>query len=82
MKTWAGVGLGLPITDIVEDYRGYITFNVAGGGDSDVNGPVAAPVANAATDVSYTEFTANWAAEENLDCKITVYSKDESGAPV
>lgn len=82
MKTWAGVGLGLPITDIVEDYHGYITFNVAGGGDSDVNGPVAAPVANAATDVSYTEFTANWAAEENLDCKITVYSKDASGAPV
>lgn len=55
MKTWAGIGLGLPITDITEA-GGIISFNVDGGAT------ISAPEVLDATDVSDDSFTANWAA--------------------
>ncbi|MDE5791402.1 MAG: M6 family metalloprotease domain-containing protein [Muribaculaceae bacterium] len=34
MKTWKGLSLGLPLTDITEDSEGIIRFKVKGGGES------------------------------------------------
>jgi len=80
MKTWAGKGLGLPITNISEDNKGVIFFDVAGGGNG--NASVNTPTALAATDVESTGFTANWQADEGTDYLLTVYKKDADGRAV
>lgn len=54
MTTWIGVDPEMPITDIYE-IDGRITFRVKGGGDA-----LPVPVADAATAVTPTGFTANW----------------------
>lgn len=58
MKTWAGTGLGLPITNITET-DGVITFDVAGGRcDAEV------PVVNAPLEKGDDWFVASWNASE------------------
>lgn len=71
MKTWAGKRLNLPITDISEN-NGVITFNIAGGAIVPQ-----ATVAEEATDVTPTSFTANWQKTENAtNYYISVYTRD------
>lgn len=73
MRTWAGAGLGLPITEIVEA-DGVISFNVAGGYvDLDVPQPVA-------TSVNPGGFTLSWGAvEKALSYTVDIYAKDDTG---
>lgn len=54
MKTWAGQGLGLPITDIAE-VEGKITFKVAGGAPL-----MGSPVVSQPTQITESSFVANW----------------------
>lgn len=67
-KSWSGRDLGLPITDITED-AGFITFDVAGGGQR-----LAVPVATATVpEVGGNYFIASWEPVEGAtDYYITV----------
>lgn len=58
-RTNTGELLGKPVTNIVQN-KGVITFDFMGGAPA-----VMAPVANEATEVSATGFTANWSPVEN-----------------
>lgn len=71
MKTWKGVRLNLPVTDIKET-DGIITFKVAGGEPAP-----AAVAALDATDVTPVSFTACWepSAEAQI-YRLSVYSGD------
>lgn len=70
LRTWAGVNIDMPVTDIAET-NGIITFKVAGGGE--VINP-AAPVGLPATDIGINSFTANWEAEEGCSYLLSVYT--------
>lgn len=75
LKTWAGVGVDVPITNIEED-GSIISFDVCGGGT-----PVPAPVALAPTEKSSDSFVANWQPVEGAtDYRLTVWAVGE-GAP-
>lgn len=76
MKTWAGTGLGLPITDITEE-KGIISFNVLGGRcDAEV------PVANIPSEVGMDYFVANWnPAEGAVEYFLTVQAVMKTGVP-
>ena len=58
-KTNTGLKLGKPVTNIAQD-NGVITFDFMGGTPA-----VLAPVADVATHVTATGFTANWSSVEN-----------------
>ena len=58
-KTNTGLKLGKPVTNIAQD-NGVITFDFMGGTPA-----VVAPVADVATHVTTTGFTANWSSVEN-----------------
>ncbi len=62
-KTWAGVNLGLDITNIQET-NGIITFDVAGGGE-DPAGIISATAADA--NISVSDRTINVATDGNID---------------
>lgn len=79
MKTWAGKGLGLPITNIAESAQGVITFDVAGGAP---NAAIDTPTALEATETGIDGFTANWEAEEGMSYLLSVYTKDAAGNAV
>ncbi len=75
MKTWAGVALNSPITDIKESEDGEITFVFMGG--VDIFDPV---IANEATNIKADKFTASW--KKVADAKgylLSVYTKDDTG---
>jgi M6 family metalloprotease-like protein len=59
MKSWEGMEQNKPITEIKED-NGVISFAISGGVDG-----IDPVVANEATDVTMTSFTANW--QESAD---------------
>jgi len=71
MKTWAGVSLNKPITNIVES-GGLVTFNFMGGkAFEDV------PVVSAASDITPISFVASWSALEGADhYELDVYKQD------
>lgn len=72
MRTWAGLAFGKDITDITET-EGKIHFRFMGG--ETLQTP---PVANEATDITKTSFTAHWTAVENATgYNLDVYSREE-----
>lgn len=85
MRTWAGVRLQYPITNIKESTDGIITFDVLGGRT------VEAPAVREAQDITPDSFVACWGAEEPAQGMaretedvpshylLTVYTKDEDG---
>lgn len=75
MTTWAGKGLGLPITDITEK-DGLISFKVAGG-----YCPLEAPVAMTPVNVGVDWFEATWEPVEGAtDYLLTVKTLTDGGA--
>lgn len=70
LRTWAGVGIDLPITDIAEN-GGEITFKVAGGGDIEIP---ETPVGLPATEIGIDSFIANWKMEEGCSYILSVYT--------
>lgn len=77
MKSWSGHRQELPITEIAEK-AGIITFKVAGG-----HTDIQTAVAEDATDITATSFTANWqAATGATNYLLSVYSKDDYDTPV
>ncbi len=75
MKTWDGVALNSPITDIKESAEGEITFVFMGG--VDIFDPV---VAQEATNIKADKFTAHW--NKVADAQgylLSVYTKDDKG---
>lgn len=76
MKTWAGVGLDFPITDIAESADGIITFKVCGGRE-----PLAATAALEPEEIGAESFTARWeSAGDDASYVLSVYSYAESTA--
>ena len=76
MKTWAGVGLDFPITDIAESADGIITFKVCGGRE-----PLAATAALEPEEIGAESFTARWeSAGDDASYVLSVYSYAESPA--
>lgn len=74
MRTWDGVGLNLPLTDIVEN-GGVISFNVAGGA-SDASVPEIAPAESVGKDY----FVASWhAADGAAGYRLTVQADVRDG---
>lgn len=70
MKTWSGVALNYPITDIAEN-NGIITFKVLGGAPE-----IEAPVIEI-TDNTAESFTINWTATD-ADLYVNIYSLPEA----
>ncbi|MDE6393581.1 MAG: M6 family metalloprotease domain-containing protein [Muribaculaceae bacterium] len=78
MKTWAGVALDFPITDIAES-DGIITFNVLGGADApDIPMAESLPAENIGTD----SFTARWNMVEGYDHILSVYYYGEDDSKI
>lgn len=76
MRTWTGIGIDLPITDIAEN-DGIISFNVLGGKAGNVSVPDVLP----ASDATYHSFVANWTLTPDTDYYLTVCDA-ASDAPV
>ena len=74
-KTNTGLKLGKPVTNIAQD-NGVITFDFMGGTPA-----VLAPVADVATHVTATGFTANWSSVENA-ASYTLQSIENNHRPV
>ncbi|MCM1503948.1 MAG: M6 family metalloprotease domain-containing protein [Muribaculum sp.] len=68
MRTWTGVAVDLPITNIAEA-EGVISFDVLGGKAGNVSVPEVLP----ATDVTYCSFTANWTPVADTNYYVYVY---------
>lgn len=76
MKTWNGVNIDMPITDIAEK-NGVITFDIAGGGS-----PIDAPVISPNPVATANGFTVSWSAVEGaVDYFVSVY-KIKGAEPV
>ena len=75
MKTWAGVSLHSPITDIKEREDGYISFVFKGGVDF-----FDTMVANEVTDIQADKVTASWnTASQATSYLLSVYTKAVNG---
>ncbi len=73
MRTWAGVALNSPITEIKESAEGEISFVFMGGVDI-----FDAVVAEEATEIKADQFTANWnKVSDANDYLLSVYTKDD-----
>ncbi len=73
MKTWAGVSLSKPVSNITES-NGIISFDFKGGDSFQ-----STPVATSATNVTPGSFTANWQAYAGADrYELDVYQLDAS----
>lgn len=74
MRSWAGIGCGMPLSDIYES-NGYIYLKVLGG-----KNVVEAVEALQPTDVGIDSFTANWtaAADETYESILSVYTASTS----
>ena len=75
MKTWSGVGLNLPITNIREE-GGVILFDVAGGRPE-----IAAVTAIECSDVTGKSFVARWnkSLDPGMTYALSVYTKSTEG---
>lgn len=75
MKTWAGVGQNLPITNIREE-SGIIRFDVAGGRPE-----ITATTALEAENVNGTSFLSRWnkSQDEGVTYNLSVYTKSAEG---
>lgn len=74
MRTWGGVNMETPITDIAEN-GGIITFKAKGGR----NEPFTGTTANPATDVDDLSFIASWAPVDDADYYISVFTLVPAG---
>jgi len=72
MKTWGGVALNKPITDIAEN-NGIITFKALGGREE----PLAGTVALEAADSDDESFTAAWKPVADATYRLSVYTRAE-----
>lgn len=79
LKSWANVGIKVPITEIKEE-NGIITFLACGGDDGTPNVTTPVPVPGDQVEKSDSHFVAAWAPVENaLDYEVCVYAVDDSG---
>lgn len=75
MKSWAGVSLYAPITDIKESEAGEISFVFRGG--VDIFGEI---IANEATNIGADKATVSWSTTTNASAYLlSVYEKTETG---
>lgn len=80
MKTWGGVRLDLPITEITETEEGLITFNVAGGAPADIPAVTLLPIEE--SDIDAHSIKISWNKAEGFDHLVSVYTKaEEAGEP-
>lgn len=74
MKTWGGVAINYPITNIAEN-GGLITFDVLGGAEAPA---IPAAAAAPAEDVTTESFTARWEKASGYDHLLSVYYYEDS----
>ncbi len=77
MKTWGGVAVDFPITNIAEN-NGIITFDVLGGSNATFDVTAEAD----AKDVGKEGFTITWTPVEGSEAIVNVYTRPEAGAGV